>query len=77
MDNFEVFIIKQMEECDLKVIEMTKWINSLLKDESSLTLDETKSEKAELLLKMRELSALSSRRKTLTEVLEGYYKSQQ
>ena len=77
MDNFEVFIIKQMEECDLKVIEMTKWINSLLKDESSLTLDETKSEKAELLLKMRELSALSSRRKTLTEVLEEYYKSQQ
>ena len=77
MDNFEVFIIKQMEECDLKLIEMTKWINSLLKDKSSLTLDETKSEKAELLLKMRELSALSSRRKTLTEVLEEYYKSQQ
>ena len=77
MDNFEVFISMQLKECDLKLIEMTKWVNSLLKDKSSLTLDEIKSKKAEILLKKRELSALSSRRKTLIEVLEEYYKSQQ
>lgn len=77
MDNFEVFITMQLKECDLKIIEMTKWVNSLPKDKSSLTLDEIKSKKAEILLKKRELSALSSRRKTLIEVLEEYYKSQQ
>lgn len=77
MDNFEVFITKQMEECDLKLIEMNKGFDSLPKDKSSLTLDEIKSRKAEILLEMRELSALSSRRKTLKEVLEEYHKSQQ
>ena len=77
MDNFEVFISMQLKECDLKIIEMIKWVNSLPKDKSSLTLDEIKSKKAEVILKKRELSALSSRRKTLIEVLEEYLKSQQ
>lgn len=77
MDNFEVFITKQMEECNLKLDKLYKNVNSLPKDKLSLTLDEIKSRKAEILLKMRELSALSSRRKTLKEVLEEYHKSQQ
>ena len=77
MDNFEAFITMRLKECDLKLIEMNKWFNSLPKDKSSLTLDEIKSKKAELLLKMRALSALSSMHKTLIEVLEEYHKSQQ
>ena len=77
MDNFEVFITKQMEECNLKLDELYKYVISLPKDKSSLTLDEIKSREAEILLEMREVSALSSRRKTLKEVLEEYHKSQQ
>lgn len=77
MDNFEVFISMQLKECELKLIEMIKWVDSLPKDKPRLYLDEIKSKQAEVILKRIELSALSSRRKTLVEVLEEYHKSQQ
>ena len=77
MDNFKVFINTKIKECDLKLIEMAKEFNSSSKDKTLLTLEEIKSKKAELLLKMKELSALSSRHSTLKEVLEEYSKSQQ